>query len=166
MRRDLIDDDEAPKADEVLTYPEVKAFLRKQEKNGAFPAKPPEKALGPPKFARAVATMRALERMADFGLRKTEAPVARAADLLLDSQDKDGGIGDLALGETPESRARAVALHFHGWALAVLCRSRATTTIRASSAGFATCSATGRPTAAGPGAACAPIRRPGRRATS
>jgi hypothetical protein len=122
VRRDLIDDDEAPKAEEVLTYPEVKAFLRKQEKNGAFPPKPPEKTLGPPKFARAVATVRALERMADFGLRKTEAPVSRAADLLLESQDKDGGIGDLALGETPESRARAVALHFQGWALSVLCR--------------------------------------------
>src|SRR6185503_16935115 len=122
VRRDLIDDDEAPKADEVLTYPEVKAFLRKQDKSGAFPAKPPEKTLGPAKFARAVATLRALERMADFGRRRTEAPVARAADLLLDSQDKEGGIGDLALGETPESRGRTVAVHFQGWALGVLCR--------------------------------------------
>ena len=34
----------------------------------------------------------------------------------------DGGIGDLALGETPESRARAVAIHFQGWALSTLCR--------------------------------------------
>ena len=51
-----------------------------RRRTGAFPAKPPEKTLGPPKFARAVATVRALERMADFGLRKTEAPVARAAD--------------------------------------------------------------------------------------
>ena len=122
VRRDLIDDDEAPKAEEVLTYPEVKAFLRKQDKSGAFPAKPPERTLGPAKFARAVATLRALERMADFGLRRAEAPVARAADLLLDSQDKEGGIGDLALGETPESRARTVAVHFQGWALGVLCR--------------------------------------------
>jgi hypothetical protein len=122
VRRDLIDDDEAPRADEVLTYSEVKSFLKKQEKNGAFPAKPPEKSLGPAKFARAVATVRALDRMADFGLRKTEDPVSRAAELLLDSQAADGGIGDLAAGETPEARAKAVAVHFHGWALSALCR--------------------------------------------
>ena len=46
VRRDLIDDDEAPRGDEVAAYAEVKAFLRKQEKQGAFPAKPPEKTLG------------------------------------------------------------------------------------------------------------------------
>jgi hypothetical protein len=122
VRRDLIDDDEAPGAEEILTYAEVKAFLRKQDKQGAFPAKPPEKTLGPAKFARAVATLRALERMADYGLRRSEEAVARAADLLLGSQDSDGGIGDLALGETPEARPKTVAIHFHGWALAVLCR--------------------------------------------
>jgi len=122
VRRDLIDDDEAPRADEVLTYSEVKTFLKKQEKNGAFPAKPPEKSLGPAKFARAVATVRALDRMADFGLRKTEEPVARAVELLLDSQAADGGIGDLAAGETPEARAKTVAVHFQGWALSTLCR--------------------------------------------
>jgi squalene-hopene cyclase-like protein len=122
VRRDLIDDDEAPRAEETLTYPEVKAFLRKQDKSGAFPPKPPEKTLGSPKFARAVATLRALERMADYGLRKTEDPVARAAELVLESQTGDGGIGDLALGDTQESRTRAVAVHFQGWALAALCR--------------------------------------------
>jgi hypothetical protein len=122
VRRDLIDDDEAPRADEVLTYPEVKAFLRKQDKTGAFSPKPPEKTLGPPRFARAVATVRALERMADYGLRQTEAPVERAAELLLGSQTKDGAIVELALGETAESRAKTAALHFHGWALAALCR--------------------------------------------
>ena len=122
VRRDLIDDDEAPSAEEILTYAEVKAFLRKQDKQGAFPTRPPEKTLGPAKFARAVATLRALERMADYGLRRSEEPVARAADLLLGSQDSDGGIGDLALGETPEARPKTVAIHFHGWALAVLCR--------------------------------------------
>ena len=122
VRRDLIDDDEAPSADEILTYQEVKAFLRKQDKQGAFPARPPEKTLGPAKFASAVATLRALERMADYGLRRSEAPVERAADLLLDSQGSDGGIGDLALGETPEARGRTVAVHFQGWALAALCR--------------------------------------------
>ena len=122
VRRDLIDDDEAPQAEELLTYPEVKAFLRKQDKNGAFPAKPPEKALGSPRFSRAVAAIRALERMAEYGLGRAEAPVAGAAEILLESQATDGGIAALALGETPESRSRAVALHFHGWALAALCR--------------------------------------------
>src|SRR5262245_40901848 len=63
VRRDLIDDEEAPGPDEVGAYPEVKAFLRKQEDSGAFPARPPEKSLGPPKFSRAVATLRALERL-------------------------------------------------------------------------------------------------------
>jgi hypothetical protein len=122
VRRDLIDDDEAPRADEVVTYPEVKTFLRKQEKNGAFAPKPPEKALGPARFARAVATVRALERLADFGLGKAHPAVESAAELLLGSQNEDGGIGDLALGETQETRPRHVAVHFHGWALAALCR--------------------------------------------
>ena len=122
VRRDLIDDDEAPGAVEVLTYAEVKAFLRKQDKSGAFPTKPPEKTLGPARFSRAVAAIRALERMADYGLGESEAPVAHAAEMLLASQATDGGIGALAVGETPESRTRAVALHFHGWALAALCR--------------------------------------------
>jgi hypothetical protein len=122
VRRDLIDDDEAPGPDELVTYPEVKAFLRKQEKNGAFPAKPPEKTLGSPKFVRAVATVRALERLADFGLRKAHPAVERAAELLLSSQGSDGGIGDLALGETPESRPKLPAVHFQGWALATLSR--------------------------------------------
>src|ERR1700689_2983489 len=121
VRRDLIDDDEAPRAEEILTYPEVKAFLRKQDKQGAFPAKPREKTLGSPKSPPAVATLRALERMADYGLRRSEEPVERAADLLLGSQGSDGGIGDLALGETPEARARTVAVHFQGWVLAALC---------------------------------------------
>ncbi|HMC93252.1 MAG TPA: hypothetical protein VKO16_00630, partial [Polyangia bacterium] len=76
VRRDLIDDDEAPRAEEVLTYPEVKTFLRKQDKTGAFPAKPPEKTLGPARFSRAVAAVRALERMADYGLGQSEATVA------------------------------------------------------------------------------------------
>ena len=123
VRRDLIDDDEAPGQDEVVTYAEVKSFLRKQEKTGAFPAKPPEKTLGPARFVRTVATLRALERMADYGLGKAHPAVASAAELVLSSQAADGGIGDLALGETPESRGRTVAIHFQGWALAALCRS-------------------------------------------
>jgi hypothetical protein len=122
VRRDVIDDEEAPRGQEVLAYPEVKAFLRKQEKNGAFPAKPPEKTLGPAKFARAVATLRALERLAELGLDKQHESVSLAAELLLSSQADDGGIGDLALAETPEARPRTVAVHFHGWALASLCR--------------------------------------------
>src|SRR5215510_12476673 len=59
VRRALIDDEEAPGPAEVAGYPEVKAFLRKQEKNGAFPAKAAERALGSDKLARAVATLRA-----------------------------------------------------------------------------------------------------------
>lgn len=122
VRRDLIDDEEAPGPDEVVTYPEVKSFLRKQEANGAFPARPPEKTLGSQKFGRAVATLRALERMADFGLGRAHPAVAKAAELLLSSQSADGAIADLALGETAEARTKAVALHFEGWALAALCR--------------------------------------------
>ena len=60
--------------------------------------------------------------MAEYGLGKAHPAVARAAELLLSSQANDGGIADLALGETPESRARAVAIHFQGWALSALCR--------------------------------------------
>jgi hypothetical protein len=122
VRRDLIDDDEAPRGAEVAAYAEVKAFLRKQEKQGAFPAKPPEKTLGPPRFARAVATLRALERLADFGLDKDHEAVSSAAELLFSSQARDGGIGDLALGESAEARPKAVAVHFQGWALGALCR--------------------------------------------
>jgi hypothetical protein len=122
VRRDLIDDDEAPGPEEMITYPEVKAFLRKQDKSGAFVPRPPEKTLGPPKFARAVATLRGLERLADFGLGLSHPAVRAAAELLLGSQDGEGGLGDLALGETREARAKTVALHFQGWALAALCR--------------------------------------------
>jgi hypothetical protein len=122
VRRDLIDDEEAPGLAELVTYPEVKAFLRKQEASGAFPVKPPEKALGSAKFGRAVATIRGLERLADLGLGRDHPAVAKAAEVLLGSQAKDGGIADLALGETPEARTKSVALHFHGWALAALCR--------------------------------------------
>ncbi len=122
VRRDLIDDDEAPGPDEVVTYPEVKAFLKKQDASGAFAAKPPEKTLGSAKFARAVATIRALERLADYGLSREHASVDKAAKVLLASQASDGGIGDLALGETADARTKSVALHFHGWALAALCR--------------------------------------------
>ena len=122
VRRDLIDDDEAPGEAEIVTYTEVKAFLRKQEADGAFAVRLPEKSLGSAKFGRAVATIRGLERLADFGLSRTHSSVEKAATLLLASQASDGGIADLALGETPESRSKSIALHFHGWALAALCR--------------------------------------------
>jgi len=122
VRRDLIDDDEAPGPDEIAGYAEVKAFLRKQEKDGSFPAKAPERALGGAKFARALATMRGLERLTEFGLGVAHPAVKAAAELLLSSQAADGGIGDLTLGETPAARGKMVALHFHGWALSLLCR--------------------------------------------
>jgi hypothetical protein len=122
VRRDLIDDDEAPDAPEIAAYAEVKTFLRKQEKDGAFPSKAPERALGSAAFAKVLATLRGLERLTELGLDVSLPGVAAAAELLLSSQAADGGITDLTLGETREARAKMVALHFHGWALAVLCR--------------------------------------------
>jgi len=122
VRRDLIADDEAPGPDEVAAYPEVKAFLRKQEKKGGFPPKTTEKALGSAKFAACLATLRALDRLTEIGLAFPHPGVAAAAESLLSSQAKDGGISDLTLAETREGRAKMVALHFHGWALGVLCR--------------------------------------------
>ena len=70
-----------------------------------------------------MATLRALEKMAEFGLGKEHPAVARAGRAAVRRRRRtDGGIADLALGETPESRARAVAIHFQGWALSALCR--------------------------------------------
>jgi len=122
VRRALIDDDEAPGAAEIAAYAEVKSFLRKQEKKGGFPIKAAERAMGSEKFARAMATLRALDRLTELGLDVTLPGVKSAAEFLLSSQAKDGGISDLTLGETKESRGKMVAVHFHGWALAVLCR--------------------------------------------
>lgn len=122
IRRELIDDDEAPRGAEVLAYTDVKAFLKKQSKKGDFPAKPLEKGLGSEKFAAVVATMRALERMAELGLDAKESAVAQAAEFVLASQGKDGGIAALAIGETKTDRAKLPAVHFQGWAVASLCR--------------------------------------------
>jgi hypothetical protein len=122
VRRELIDDDEAPRGAEVLAYPEVKAFLKKQGKKGEFPAKPAEKALGPDKFAATLATLRALERMAELGLDSTTAAVASAAEVVLSSQVADGGLAVLAIGEKKTDKSKIVAMHFQGWALAALCR--------------------------------------------
>src|SRR5262245_66304736 len=64
VRRDLIDDSEAPTINEIVQYPEVKALLRKIEKNGGVTPRQQEKALGGQRFATCLATMRALDRMA------------------------------------------------------------------------------------------------------
>ncbi len=131
VRRDLIDDSEAPTAQEIAGYPEVKALLRKMEKDGTFAPRATEKALGSAKFATALATLRALDRLADFGLRLEgdgdgDAGAAlslfKVADALLESQASDGSIADLALADTPKGRAKSVALHFQGWAVSALCR--------------------------------------------
>ncbi|HXU83191.1 MAG TPA: hypothetical protein VN914_17475 [Polyangia bacterium] len=127
VRRDLIDDSEAPTAKEIAEYPEVKALLKKMEKNGSFAPKATEKSLGGAKFAVALATLRAIDRLADFGLRLEGAdgvgsPLHKMAGFLLQSQESDGGIADLALADNPKGRPKAVALHFQGWAVSALCR--------------------------------------------
>src|SRR4051812_11314978 len=127
VRRDLIDDSEAPTPAEIAEYPEVKAVLKKMEKNGTYAPKALEKALGGAKFATCLATLRALDRLADFGMRLEGAdgaasPMRKIADALLSSQASDGGIGDLALADTPKGRAKSEALHFQGWAVSALCR--------------------------------------------
>ena len=141
IRRDLIDDSEAPGLDEVWGYPEVKALVKKIEKDGSFAAKAPEKALGPPDFALALATLRGLDRLADLGVRAgdDEAPAAtppaksakahkipkelqKSVDFLLSTQESDGGIAALAVADTPKIKAKLPALHFQGWAVSALCR--------------------------------------------
>jgi hypothetical protein len=122
VRRDLIDDDEAPRGTELLAYPDVKSFLKKQGPKGAFAARPPEKALGSEKFASVVATIRGLERMAEFGLDLAVPGVKAAAEVVLATQAKDGGIAALIIGENKDDRGKTVAVHFQGWALAALCR--------------------------------------------
>jgi hypothetical protein len=126
VRRDLIDDSEAPTAKEIAEYPEVKSLLKKVEKNGSFAPKATEKALGGPKFAVCLSTLRAIDRLADFGLRlegdDASSPLHKMAAFLLESQEADGSIGDLTLADTPKGRGKAVALHFHGWAVSALCR--------------------------------------------
>src|SRR5262245_251651 len=104
VRRDLIDDSEAPTAKEISEYPESRALLRRMDKDGSFAARAPEKALGSPRFAAALATLRALDRLADFGMRLEGAdgaasPLQKIAGALLSSQEDDGSIADLALAE-------------------------------------------------------------------
>ena len=122
VRRELIDDDEAPRGAELLVYPDVKAFLKKQGPNGEFSAKPAEKAVGPEKFATVLATVRALERLAELGLDVSVPAVSAAAEMVLATQAKDGGIAALTIGEKKTDRGKVVAVHFQGWALAALCR--------------------------------------------
>jgi hypothetical protein len=127
VRRDLIDDSEAPAADEIAGYPEVKVLLRKIEKDGGFPPRASDKELGSIAFSQCLAAVRALDRLADYGLRvegksAVSDRLRKMADFVLASQDSDGGIGDLALADTPKGRGKVVAVHFQGWALSALCR--------------------------------------------
>ena len=122
VRRDLIDDDEAPRGAELLAYPDVKAILKKQGSKGDFPAKPAEKALGPEKFATVLATLRTVDRLAELGLDASVPAVAAAAEMILATQARDGGIAALMIGEKKTERGKVVAMHFQGWALAALCR--------------------------------------------
>jgi hypothetical protein len=97
------------------------------EKDGAFAPRASDKELGGPKFVKCLATIRSLDRLADYGLR-VEGTGAIAeqlrtiADFILASQDSDGGIGDLTLADTPKGRGKVVAVHYQGWALSALCR--------------------------------------------
>jgi hypothetical protein len=127
VRRDLIDDSEAPAADEIAGYPEVKALLRKVEKDGSFAPRASDKELGGLKFVKCLSTIRCLDRLADYGLRvEGTSAVAqqlhKIADFILASQDSDGGLGDLTLADTPKGRGKVVAVHYQGWALSALCR--------------------------------------------
>jgi hypothetical protein len=139
IRRDLIDDSEAPGLAEIWGYPEVKAIVKKMDKTGSYAPKAPDKALGGPRFAAALSTLRTVDRLADLGVRaeldggradktadtapvKPPAELKKSVDFLLSSQEADGGIADLALAETPKGRAKMVALHFQGWAMSALCR--------------------------------------------
>lgn len=127
VRRDLIDDSEAPSAKEIAGYKEVQAVLSKMKRDGSFEPKPPEKGLGSNKFATCLATVRALDRLADLGLRVegedgATPQLRKMADQILSSQASDGGIADLAVADTPKARPKMVALHFHAWAVSALCR--------------------------------------------
>lgn len=128
VRRDLIDDSEAPTAEEIASYPEVKALLKRIEKDGSVAPRATEKELGSPKFAKCLAALRTLDRLADYGLRVEDksalaTQLRSVADFILSSQQSDGGIADLTVGEGPKGKAKVVAVHFQGWALSALCRS-------------------------------------------
>lgn len=127
VRRDLIDDSEAPNAEEIALYPEVKALLKKVAKNGCVIPGANDKGIGGESFTACLATLRVLDRLADLGLRmdgkgETSARLHAMANFMLSSQTEDGAIFDLALADTPKAEPKMVALHFQGWALAALSR--------------------------------------------
>lgn len=127
VRRDLIDDSEAPTVREIWDFAEVKTFVKKFDKDGSYPAKAPEKTLGTAEFAAALATLRAIDRLADLGVRADaedggDTLLHRAVQFLLATQVDDGSIASLAIGENAATRSNTVALHFQGWAMAALCR--------------------------------------------
>ena len=129
VRRDLIDDAEAPILADILKYPMVKQLLKTQEEDGSFPVPADEERMGSPAFMTAWATLRALDKMADLGVRLSAAacqdeasPVVRAAQFLLASQNDEGGLDAFLLGDSPDAEATVVAIHFHGWATSALCR--------------------------------------------
>jgi len=127
VRRDLIDDSEAPTTDEIAEYPEVKAITRKMEKDGSYAPRASDKEIGGPKFTACLSTLRALDRLADLGMRAeaesdSSKMLRKSADFILSSQETDGGIADLALSDSPKGRTKVVALHFQGWALSALSR--------------------------------------------
>ena len=96
-----------PARTRLSAYPEVKSFLKKQEKNGAFPAKPPEKTLGRRSLSRAVATLRALETMAEYGLGKEHPGVARRGRARCCRRRPPTAASPISRWERRPSRARA-----------------------------------------------------------
>ncbi|MDX2023314.1 MAG: hypothetical protein SF187_23975 [Deltaproteobacteria bacterium] len=126
VRRDLMEDDEAPTVADIWAYKEVQAFAKKIAKTGCLPPKPVEKAMGGAKFAAAVAGIKTIDKLADYGVRADDGPkqtpLHKAADFLLSSQGEDGGIADLTMGETPADPGKMPAIHFQGWAVSALCR--------------------------------------------
>src|SRR4029453_18565087 len=85
IRRDPIDDSEGPALPGIWGYPEGKSIVKKMEKNGSYAPKAPDKALGGPRFAAALSTLRTLDRLADLGVR---ADIDKAAGKAGDSSSK------------------------------------------------------------------------------
>jgi hypothetical protein len=128
VRRDLIDDSEAPAIEDLWKDPEVVALTSLLGKKGSMAPDAVDKELGNTKFAEVLSTVRFIDRLCDIGLsippEGTKKPTAlhKACEFVLKSMGDDGGIADLVLGETPAARGKMVALHFQGWALSALCR--------------------------------------------
>jgi len=128
VRRDLIDDSEAPAVEELWNDPEVLLMTKQLGKTGAMVPDEFDKELGNAKFASVLATIRFIDRLCDIGLvispegAGKPTVLHKACEFVLKSATEDGGIADLILGETPAVRGKTVALHFQGWALSALCR--------------------------------------------